>query len=204
MKALIWDAEALADMVETRRAGFNESFRAFAIDLNWDAALWRQLVLHGTGAAPLRAYLARHGGPTLDEATVAALGADASARSAALIAAGAAALHPAAAVLLDDARRHRLRQAVVGPATAAELDALLSSGSRAPTPFQIVVPAPRIDAGLIHRARSQLGMDCADCILIAGTTSAAEAARDAGIDARLLSGPPRGASAVARFGAAWP
>lgn len=202
MKALIWDAEALADMVETRRAGFNESFRAFAIDLNWDAALWRQLVRHGTGAAPLRAYLAQHGGPTLDEATVAALGADASARSAALIAAGAAALHPAAAALLDEARQHHLRQAVVGHATAAELDALLSSCRPAPAPFQIVVLAPRIDAGLIHHARSQLGVDCADCILVAGTAGAADAARDAGMNARLLAAPPRRGSAAARFGAA--
>ncbi|WP_134725913.1 hypothetical protein [Paracoccus luteus] len=185
MKALIWEAEALADTVETRRAAFNESFRAFAIDLNWDAALWRQLARHGTDAAPLRAYMAQSG-HALDDATVAAIGADAVARSAALIAAGAAPLRPAAVALLADARRHALRQAVIGPTTAAELEALTDVPGSPPAEFQVVIPAARLDARLIDQARCRLDVDRADCVVVAATAQGSDVARHAGLDVRVV------------------
>lgn len=185
MKALIWEAEALADTVETRRAAFNESFRAFAVDLNWDAALWQQLARHGTDAAPLRAYLAQSG-HALDDATVEAIGADALARCAALIAAGAAPLRPAAVALLADARRQSLRQAVIGPTTPAELEALIDAPGNPPARFQVVIPAAGLDAGLIDQARCRLDVDRADCVVVTATAQGSDVARDAGLDVRVV------------------
>jgi HAD superfamily hydrolase (TIGR01509 family) len=125
LEALIFDVDGtLAETEECHRHAFNESFAADGLGWHWDQALYGRLLEVTGGKERMRHYaaLADH---AIDDAAVARLHADKTARYVAAVEAGVMTLRPGVARLLHEAHAAGLRLAIATTTSPANVAALL-------------------------------------------------------------------------------
>ncbi|MDO5705958.1 MAG: HAD-IA family hydrolase [Paracoccus sp. (in: a-proteobacteria)] len=194
IRGLIWDVDGtLSETEETHRCAFNESFRALAIDWNWDRPTYKRLLATTGGKERLRAY-ADEVGADLPDDMLRRLHADKTHRYARLVRLGGAPLRPGVAALIAGAQRHGIPQAIATTTSRANVDALIAATLNRPAPelFQVIaagdevkVKKPAPDVFLLALARLDLPPD--DCIVIEDSQAGMAAARAAGL--RVLITP---------------
>ncbi|MDO5612215.1 MAG: HAD-IA family hydrolase [Paracoccus sp. (in: a-proteobacteria)] len=192
--ALIWDVDGtLSETEETQRCAFNETFRAFAIDWNWDRLTYKRLLLAPGGIDRLRTY-ADETGNTLPDDLLRRIYADKTHRYVRLLERGGAPLRPGVAALIAAAQRHGVRQAIATTTSRANVEALIAATLERPAAevFQVIaagdevrVPKPAPDVFLL--ALERLGLPASDCIVIEDSQAGMTAARAAGL--RVLITP---------------
>lgn len=204
LEALIFDVDGtLAETEEWHRHSFNAAFAAvgnaafaaagnaaFAaagLGWHWDQALYGKLLDVTGGKERIRHDAARRG-EAIDDAAVARLHADKTARYVASVEAGAVTLRPGVARLLHEARAAGLRLAIATTTTPENVSALLRTtlGAEAAGLFDCIgagdmvtakKPAPDIYRFVLDR----LGTAPGRCLAFEDTPNGLRAARGAGI-----------------------
>lgn len=188
IRALIWDVDGtLSETEETHRCAFNESFRAYAIDWNWDPATYKRLLAVTGGKERLRAY-ADEVALDLPDSLIGRIHADKTHRYARLVGAGGAPLRPGVAALIAAAEARGIRQAVATTTSRVNVDSLISATLNRPATevFEVIAagdevrskkPAP--DVFLL--ALERLNLPARDCLAIEDSHPGMSAARAAGL-----------------------
>jgi len=125
LEALIFDVDGtLAETEECHRRAFNDAFATAGLGWHWDQALYGRL-LEVTGGKERMRHYAALAGQSIDDAAVARLHSDKTARYVAAVEAGAMVLRPGVARLLHEAHAAGLRLAIATTTSPANVTALL-------------------------------------------------------------------------------
>lgn len=208
IRALIWDVDGtLSETEETHRAAFNESFRALAIDWNWDRPTYRRLLQVTGGKERLRAY-ADEVQFDLPDSLLRRIHADKTHRYARLVHRGGAPLRPGVAALIRAARGRGVRQAVATTTSRANVDALIAATMNCPASevFEVIAagdeaPAKKPAPDVFLLALSRLGLPPDDCVALEDSLPGLSAARSAGL--RVLVTPSEYTRGADFTGADW-
>lgn len=194
IRAMIWDVDGtLSETEETHRCAFNESFRALAIDWNWDRPTYKRLLATTGGKERLRVY-ADEVAADLPDDLLRRIHADKTHRYTRLVRLGGAPLRPGVEALLAAARRQGIRQSIATTTSRANVDALIAATLNCPAPevFEVIaagdevkVKKPAPDVFLL--ALTRLNLPPGDCIVIEDSQAGMAAARAAGL--RVLITP---------------
>ena len=194
LRALIWDVDGtLADTEEQgHRPAFNTAFAEAGLPWFWDAALYAQLLATTGGKERMLAWWQQR-----DPVAAAAPGAAARiaklhARKTAIyvasVQAGALALRPGVARLLQQARAQGVLLAIATTTTPDNVTALLQAtlGAGSPAWFACigagdVVPHKKPAPDIYHWVLQRLGLPGADCVAIEDSGPGAAAALAAGL-----------------------
>ena len=192
--AMIWDVDGtLAETEETHRAAFNETFRAFAVDWNWDRLTYRRLLATTGGKERLRAY-AEQVQATIPDQMIRRMHADKTHRYANLVARGGAPLRPGVAAIIAAGQSLGIPQAIATTTSRPNIDALIAATLRRPAAdvFSVIaagdevrVKKPAPDVFLL--ALDRLGLPAAACIAFEDSEAGLKSARAAGL--RVLLTP---------------
>lgn len=194
LAALLWDVDGT--LAETERDGhrvaFNQAFEALGLPWRWSVERYGRLLRVTGGRERLVAAMAEESGAPATDA-----GRDALARElhqiknrcyAQLVHEGAIALRPGVAELIDEARAHGLRQAIVTTTSRVNVEALLARhfGSRWTTLFETAVCGEDVrskkpDPEAHRLALALLGVQAADALAIEDSGLGASAALVAGV-----------------------
>jgi beta-phosphoglucomutase-like phosphatase (HAD superfamily) len=188
LEALIFDVDGtLAETEEWHRRAFNEAFAAAGLDWQWDQALYAKLLEVTGGKERMRHYLATRG-QAIDDAAIARLHADKTARYVAFVEGGAMTLRPGVARLLHEAHAAGLRLAIATTTSLGNVTSLLRTtlGPEGPGLFECIgagdmvaakKPAPDVYQLVLDRMRVAPGC----CVAFEDTPNGLHAARGAGI-----------------------
>jgi HAD superfamily hydrolase (TIGR01509 family) len=190
-KALIFDVDGtLAETEEWHRRAFNETFRAFGLDWNWDADLYRILLKVAGGKERIRHYVEAYappGGATA-LAKLSALHADKTERYAKSVVKGQVSARPGVKRLVRQAHENSLRLGVATTTTLCNVEALLKAffGSEARRLFSViaagdVVPRKKPAPDIYLHACERLGLSPSACVAIEDSENGVLSARGAGL-----------------------
>lgn len=113
VKAIIFDVDGtLSETEEAHRQAFNITFKEFGLPWVWSQELYGELLNTTGGKERMTAYQSNHLNEAVDEAKIAEIHKRKTAVYGELIDAGAAALRPGIAALIEDAARNGVRVAV--------------------------------------------------------------------------------------------
>jgi HAD superfamily hydrolase (TIGR01509 family) len=208
VEALIFDVDGtLAETEELHREAFNGAFAAAGLDWHWDQAMYADLLAVSGGKERILAYQRRVAGTrVLDEAAVAALHADKTARYTARVKAGGVELRPGVRRLLTEANAAGLRLAIATTTSRPNVAALLEAAAPLPE-FDVIaagddVPAKKPAPDIYILALRDLGLPAASCLAIEDTRNGLDSAVGAGLRCIVTvstyggAGPFPGAAAV--------
>jgi beta-phosphoglucomutase-like phosphatase (HAD superfamily) len=191
LEALIFDVDGtLAENEDWHLRAFNESFKAFGLDWNWDADLYRQLLKVTGGKERIRHFIETasppHGAEVLAKLSV--LHADKTVRYADYVISGAIMPRPGIKRLALEAHESGLRLGIATTTTLSNVEALLKSifGADARHLFGVIaagdiVPRKKPAPDIYLYACERLGVSPSACVAIEDSENGVEAARDAGI-----------------------
>ena len=187
LQALIFDVDGtLAETEELHRRAFNEAFAACGLAWNWDQALYGKLLEVTGGKERIAHYIAAYRGrPVLDQAAIAALHADKTARYTRLVDCGDIELRPGIRALLQDARAAGLKLAIATTTSRPNVDALLRA-TLGTQPFDVIAAGDEVGAkkpspDVYLLALARLGLDAAACIALEDTLNGLRSAQAAGL-----------------------
>jgi len=194
LRALVWDVDGTLAETEDQghRIAFNLAFEEAGLPWRWDRALYGELLGITGGKERLLAWWRRvdpAGAATPDAAaTIRYLHERKTAHYLALLDSGAVALRPGVRRLLDEAKRHGLRQAIATTTTPDNVTRLLevTLGADASGLFEVigagdVVPHKKPAPDIYRWVLDRLGLPAADCLAIEDSAAGASAARSAGL-----------------------
>lgn len=194
LKALIFDVDGtLAETEEVHRQAFNETFAAHALDWHWSTEDYREL-LRTTGG---KERMARHrealgSGP--DDAEIARLHVEKTARYGAIISAGGVPLRPGVAELIARARGAGLRLAIATTTNRPNVDALIRACFDVPAEsvFDVIAAGDEVGAkkpapDIYNLALARLGLSAREAIALEDSRAGLASARAAGL--RVLLTP---------------
>jgi HAD superfamily hydrolase (TIGR01509 family) len=196
LRALIFDVDGtLAETEELHRVAFNHAFASVGLDWTWGVDPYRELLGVTGGKERIRRFANRCGLSSADltDAEIAALHQLKNERYGAMMRAGACALRPGVARLIDAARAHRLRLAICTTTSRANVDVLIEAtlGAISPGPFELIVsgdearvkkPAP--DAYWL--VLKGLGLSAGECLAVEDSRNGLLSASAAGISTVIL------------------
>jgi HAD superfamily hydrolase (TIGR01509 family) len=208
LAALIFDVDGtLAETEELHRTAFNDVFAAEGgTGWHWDRALYAELLAVTGGKERIRHYVSAAGLPALDDARVARLHADKTARYTGLVAEGGLVLRPGVRRLLLEARAAGLKLAIATTTSLPNVRALLAACAPVPD-FDVIaagdeVPAKKPAPDIYALALRRLGQPAAACVALEDTENGLASARGAGLRCVMTTsvyggrGPFPGAAAV--------
>jgi len=191
LEALIFDVDGtLAENEEWHRRAFNESFKAFGLDWNWDADLYRELLKVTGGKERIRHFIETasppHGSEVL--AKLLALHADKTARYADYVVSGVITAKPGIKRLVLEAHQNGLRLGIATTTALSNVEALIASifGADARHLFAVIaagdiVPRKKPAPDIYLYACERLGVAPSACVAIEDSENGVQAAHDAGI-----------------------
>jgi beta-phosphoglucomutase-like phosphatase (HAD superfamily) len=191
LKALIFDVDGtLAENEEWHRRAFNESFKAFGLDWNWDTDLYRQLLKVTGGKERIRHFIETasppHGAEVL--AKLSAFHADKTARYADYVVSGAITAKPGIKRLVLEANRSGVLLGIATTTALSNVEALIKSifGVDAGHLFAVIaagdiVPRKKPAPDIYLYACERLGVSPSACVAIEDSANGVQAAHDAGI-----------------------
>ncbi len=192
-QALIFDVDGtLADTEEAHRQSFNQTFKHFGLDWQWDRDTYRRLLAVTGGKERMAAHLATL--PLSADEQRALLPsipqwhADKTRRYAAMVAGGEVPLRDGVAQLLNDARHAGVRLGIATTTTLANVEALLTAhwGADGGRIFEVIAcgdqvrakkPAPDIYQLALH----ELGVDAAQVVAFEDSVAGLRSAVAAGL-----------------------
>ena len=187
VKALIFDVDGtLAETEEYHRQAFNETFAAAGLSWVWDKSLYVRLLKVTGGKERIAHYIASAGAePVLDQASIASLHRDKTARFAAHVANGGVELRPGVKRLLTEAREAGVRLAVATTTTRQNVTALLDA-TLGYDPFEVIAAGDDVSAkkpapDVYVLALQRLGLDAKSCVAIEDTLNGYRSATEAGL-----------------------
>ncbi len=188
LEALVFDVDGtLAETEEWHRHAFNAAFDAAGLGWHWDQALYAKLLEVTGGKERIRYDVARRGA-VIDDATVARLHADKTARYVASVEAGAITLRPGVARLLHEARAAGLRLAIATTTSPENVSALLRTTLGADTAglFECIgagdmVAAKKPAPDIYRLVLDRMGLAPDRCVALEDTPNGLQAALGAGI-----------------------
>ncbi len=175
-RALIFDVDGtIAETEEVHRRAFNETFSYFHLRWDWDAALYRELLLVTGGKERIR-YFAdspKGGSYDLSEEEIARMHRFKTERYVQLIASSQCALRPGVSHLMKVARDRGQRLAIATTTSRKNVEALLAStlGPPGVKLFEVViagdeVPRKKPAPDVYLKALQELDLAGSDCIAI--------------------------------------
>ena len=185
LQAIIFDVDGtIAETEELHRIAFNQAFAEAGHDWNWSEDTYRVLLKVTGGRERIRAFLdsIRADASAVD---VEALHKRKNVIYAAQVEAGAAALRPGVARLIDEARAGGVRLAIATTTSRSNLSALLAA-SLSGIQFDAMVAgedvrAKKPDPEVYRRTLAQLGLPAGACVAIEDSRNGLDAARACGI-----------------------
>lgn len=194
IRAMIWDVDGtLSETEETHRAAFNETFRAFAVDWNWNPQTYRRLLTTTGGKERIRAYADEVQADISDD-LIRRLHADKTHRYTRLVAQGGAPLRPGVADLIAAGHRLGIRQAIATTTSRPNIDALISATLNRPAAdvFEVIAAGDEVRAkkpapDVFLLALDRLGLAPEDCVALEDSLAGLKSARSAGL--RVLITP---------------
>jgi len=192
MQALIFDCDGV--LVDTERDGhrvaFNQAFAKAGFDIEWDVALYGELLRVAGGKERMRHYFDSQGWPgnTADDkdAFLAELHKTKTAIFADLIAGGRLPLRSGVLRLVDEAIAAGVRLGVCTTSNPRSIDAVLDlMGPKRKSKFEFVlagdiVSRKKPDPEIYDLARSKLGVPATECIVVEDSRNGLLAAIGAG------------------------
>jgi HAD superfamily hydrolase (TIGR01509 family) len=187
LRALIFDVDGtLAETEEVHRRSFNDAFAAAGLSWRWNQSLYLKLLDVAGGKERIRHYIAAHGAtPVLDDAAVAALHKDKTARYTRLVEEGEIQLRPGIKTLLHEAKPYGVRLAIATTTSRPNIDALLGATLNY-QPFEVIaagdeVPAKKPSPDVYLLALKRLGLSANECVAIEDSPNGLRSAQAAGI-----------------------
>jgi len=193
-KALLFDVDGtLADTErDGHRVAFNRAFAEAGLDWVWDVPLYGELLAVTGGKERMRHYVARHRSdfrPPHDfDDLIVRLHAAKTRHYTALLVENGIPLRPGVRRLLDEARRHGVRLAIVTTTTAANVSALLrhALASDAERWFDViaagdVVAAKKPAPDIYYYVLERLGLAGPECVAFEDSGNGLRSALAAGI-----------------------
>lgn len=193
LKALLFDVDGtLAETEEVHRAAFNDSFREFALDWDWDRALYGELLKVTGGRERMRHYAETRGLEIAREPgfpdLVRRIHQHKTRRYAELLAAGEVRLCTGVERLLNEARAAGLTLAIATTTTPDNVRALLEPtlGADSMDWFRVigagdVVPRKKPAPDIYDWVMERLGLAPADCMAFEDSANGVRSARAAGV-----------------------
>ena len=192
MQALIFDCDGV--LVDTERDGhrvaFNQAFAKAGFDIEWDVALYGELLRVAGGKERMRHYFDSQGWPgdsaNDKDAFLAELHKTKTAIFADLIAGGRLPLRSGVLRLVDEAIAAGVRLGVCTTSNPKSIDAVLDlMGPQRKSKFEFVlagdiVSRKKPDPEIYDLARSKLGVPAAECIVVEDSRNGLLAAIGAG------------------------
>jgi len=201
LEAILFDVDGtLADTEEAHRLAFNDAFREFGFDWQWDPALYKRLLKVGGGKQRLRRYLetdqpeiARR--PDLDQ-RVAEVHLKKTELYGERLTSGAIPLRPGVSRLIGEAHDAGLRLAIATTTSRANVDALFAAtlGEDVQGWFEAIgsgesvesmKPSPDIYLWVLER----LGLPGGACLALEDSANGLQSAIGAGIPAVITPAP---------------
>jgi HAD superfamily hydrolase (TIGR01509 family) len=191
MKALIFDCDGV--LVDTERDGhrvaFNRAFVAAGIDAEWDVDLYGELLKVAGGKERMTHFFNEAGWP--DGQSAATLIPELHKRKTAiftdLIASGELPLRPGVARIIDEAHAAGIRLGVCTTSDPKAINGVLDlMGTQRKGWFEIVlagdiVAKKKPNPEIYHLAKTKLGLDARDCVVIEDSRNGLLASLGAGI-----------------------
>ena len=189
IRALVFDVDGtLAETEEAHRLAFNDTFADHGLDWRWSRADYGRLLTTTGGKERMRRHRDEIGTPEPSDADIAALHAAKTRAYGALIGAGAAALRPGVAALIDEARGAGLRLAVATTTSRSNVDALARTAWDRPAEevFDVIAAGDEVAAkkpapDVYRLALERLGLDPAAALAFEDSANGVAAARAAGL-----------------------
>jgi HAD superfamily hydrolase (TIGR01509 family) len=191
MKALIFDCDGV--LVDTERDGhrvaFNRAFAAAGIDAEWDVDLYGELLTIAGGKERMTHYFNEAGWPGGHTAAtlIPELHKKKTAIFTELVASGDLPLRPGVARIVDEAHAAGIRLGVCTTSDPKAIDGVLNLlGAKRKAWFEIVlagdvVSKKKPNPEIYNLAKTKLGLDARDCVVIEDSRNGLLAAAGAGM-----------------------
>jgi HAD superfamily hydrolase (TIGR01509 family) len=193
MKALIFDCDGV--LVDTERDGhraaFNQAFAAFGLDIEWDVALYGELLQVAGGKERMRHFFEKNGWPEAAGSDRDAFLAELHKRKTALftdlIASGKLPLRPGVLRIVDEAVAESIRLGVCTTSNPKSVSGVLDlMGADRKSKFEFVlagdiVSRKKPDPEIYELAKRSLGLPASDCVVIEDSRNGLLAALGAGL-----------------------
>jgi HAD superfamily hydrolase (TIGR01509 family) len=189
LQALIFDVDGtLAETEELHRRSFNETFRQFDLDWNWDERLYAKLLQTTGGKERMVRYVADyvpHQRDVLDN--LAELHRVKTKRYLSLLQQGALALRPGVARLIHEARARGLKLAIATTSNPQNVKALLvgAFGDDSPNWFTIaagdVAPKKKPSPDIYYQALEAMDVGPGNAVAFEDSSNGLQAALRAGL-----------------------